>query len=254
MRTRLVLSWLLLWSWPLLAAVSAANKTSGGTTSCTTPKATASITPGADKLILVTVHSALSSGNGADVATVDGSGVGLSFVQIATQLFSATQGTGKAHRISVFRGMGSSPTAGTISISWPQNQGRCEWVVDELSGMDTSGTNGSGAIVQSAGNFGSSGQPATVTMGAFGDAGNATFGAAAIVSASQVLDPGTSMTRLAHTELGWSAATEFATAADNVSPVTMNWSATSVPWGIIGLEIKAAGAGATARRRVVVTQ
>jgi hypothetical protein len=250
-KTRLWLSLLLLWSGPVFAAVSAANKIATGTTTCSTPITTASVAPGANKLILVTVHNALSSGNGADVATVDGSGVGLTFVQVATQLFGATQGAGKVDRISVFRGMGSSPTAGTISISWPQNQGRCEWIVDEISGMDASGTNGSGAIVQSPSNFGSSGQPASVTMGAFGDAGNGTFAGAASHS-TYGFSAGTSMTLLGQSNAGWSAGTDFA--AGNVSPATLNWNTTSTSWGIIGIEIKAAGSVAAPRRRVQVTQ
>lgn len=47
--------------------------------------------------------------------------------------------------------------------------------IAEFTGCDTSGTNGSGAIVQAVGNTGST-SPATVTLSAFGASGNATFG------------------------------------------------------------------------------
>lgn len=53
------------------------------------------------------------------------------------------------------------------------------WGISEFSGVDTSGTNGSGAIVQVVNNKDESGSVSTltVTLAAFGSANNATFGA-----------------------------------------------------------------------------
>jgi len=47
--------------------------------------------------------------------------------------------------------MGSSPTNGALTITFANAMTACAWAWNEVSGMDTSGTNGSGAFVQSVG-------------------------------------------------------------------------------------------------------
>lgn len=51
------------------------------------------------------------------------------------------------YRLTRFRALGASPTTGTLTISFgATNQDGCLWTWAELDGVDTSGTNGSGAI------------------------------------------------------------------------------------------------------------
>src|SRR5687767_13823040 len=101
--------------------------------------ATASITPTANRLILCFVQSRASS---AAVPTL--TGCGLTWVQVSTGANSTT-----ALRLTLFRAMGAAPSTGALTIDFGgQVQANCSWSVVEFDGVDTSGTNGSGAIVQ----------------------------------------------------------------------------------------------------------
>ncbi len=73
--------------------------------------------------------------------------------------------------------MGTNPSTGALSISFgSQNQVQVTWSLEELSGTDTSGTNGSGAVVQSANGFVNTGTSLTVNLASFASTSNATFG------------------------------------------------------------------------------
>lgn len=104
---------------------------------------TASVSPGNNNLIILTVVSGLSGAASAPSSVVY-NGTGLTFTQIDTQ----ASGNGNIC-VTVYRAMGSSVTAGTISINFGTGQ-NCLWQVASWTGTDTSGTNGSGAIRQSA--------------------------------------------------------------------------------------------------------
>src|SRR5205085_3732552 len=138
---------------------------------------TASITPTANRLILATVTSRHAS---ADPNHPTLSGCGLTWVEVASDNYD---NTGSQKRVTVFRAMGASPSTGAVTIDFAgQCQSDCVWTIDQLSGMDTSGTNGSGAGVQSATNQDrtGSGTSLTTTLAAFGSANNATYGACAV--------------------------------------------------------------------------
>jgi hypothetical protein len=115
----------------------------GSTTNAVSYATSASYTPAPNALILACVINTKAST--PDTPTFAGNG--LTWVQVVT---------GTAHtiasptmRMTIFRAMGSSPTAGvgTASFSGITQTGGIVNIV-EFSGTDTSGTNGSGAIVQ----------------------------------------------------------------------------------------------------------
>lgn len=115
--------------------------TSGVDAVAGTTAVTASVTPGANRLVLAAFQSALA----ASPATPTGvAGNGLTWVQVATQNFHATD-----RRVTVFRALGASPSAGAITSTWDASQTSKTWAIVECSGVDTGGTNGSGAVVQS---------------------------------------------------------------------------------------------------------
>lgn len=70
------------------------------------------------------------------------------------------------------------------------------WIIDELSGVDTSGTNGSGATVQSAVGTDADGGTITVTLAAFGSSNNATYGAFANDSGTGTMTAGSGFAAL----------------------------------------------------------
>lgn len=152
--------------------VSTTNLTQFNSDTDDTSYATASITPSADKLIIAIVTS--SKGSAPDVPTL--AGCNLTWVQIATNNYDST---GTQRTMTMFRALGSSPTSGAVTATFAGTQTACTIIIDEITNADTSGTNGSGAIVQSATNAEASMASATftVTLAAFSNTNNATYGA-----------------------------------------------------------------------------
>jgi hypothetical protein len=148
----------------------------------------------------------------------------------------------------VFRALGASPSSGTIAIDFGgQNQTDVVWVLDQLSGIDTSGTNGSGAAVQSVSNTDETGTATslTVTLAAFGSANNATFGAFSNTVTGSTVTAGSGFTISGNVASGTNirGTTEFRN--DNDTTVDMSWSASSDQFGGIGIEVKAAAVAVT---------
>lgn len=189
---------------------------------------TNSFTPASNTLYLLSVSSGKTGA--VDVPTVTGAGV--TWVEIASV-------QNQNHRTTVFRAMGPG-TNGQLTITHGAQQGNCAWRVVSFTGIDTSGTNGSGAVGQFNTATGT-GSPATVTLGSL-TAGSSTFGAQNQNSTSGVVtagsgftligspdntDPGTPSTQLANE---WSST--------GTNPVT--FSVGAVEWGIVGVEVKEA--------------
>lgn len=144
-------------------AISVVEKTSSGSTSNTTGYTTASVTPVADRLYTAFVVSTRGSSTDPDVPTMTHAG-GLTWVQIDTQLLPLS-GTIR-QRVTMFRAMKSSGlSAGTCTITHANAGTGCAWSILEWDGVDTSGTDGSGAIVQSTKNTTSAGTTCTLTLG-----------------------------------------------------------------------------------------
>ena len=139
--------------------------------------------------------------------------------------------------------MGTAST-GAVTFDFGANsQTTCEWVIDEFAGTDTSGTNGSGAIVQSASQAYQpvSADPFTVTLAAFASANNGTYG----VSTSDrgvVQSVGSGFTQVGSSGVSgvgaMSTMSEFV--STNQTTVAFNAGGTGNNAGIIGIELSAA--------------
>lgn len=198
-----------------------------------------SFTPGANRLVLAFVEN--SKGSTANTPTVTGNS--LTWVQVATVAFS----TGSRRRLTLFRAMGASPTNGALTADFAGvNQTSIAISVFELDGVDTSGTNGSGAVVQNATNTGEAVSSVTATLAAFGSASN---GAVAGVGA-------TANVGITH-DTGWSEIHDITSVTLPATALETQWIATNdttasgtmvsgtASMGIIAIEIKAAVAGRT---------
>lgn len=211
--------------------MQALNLTSGGDNTTTgTSKTTASISPSANALIICAVHN--HKPGGGNPATVTVSGCNLTWVQIATFLGT----TDNSHRITLFRAMGQNPTTGALTISSGENDGEWFWDVTQFTGTNTDGTNGSGAVKQSATK--EEDTPATstsISMGAFENSRNATYGFVKVNNAS--ITKGANFTQLSSpTDNGQGSMAEWA----NTNQATVNWTFAGGPsWGM-AIEIKAA--------------
>lgn len=127
------------------AKINATSLTSGGSQTAGTSFSSASISPTADKLILVTVYSnCVTSGNNSAPTSVNIAG-SLSFTQVAGQVVETNWG-----HISVWRATSSSPPTGTVNFTFPNSRDTVVWSVTELN-AEITGTNAANGVVQSAG-------------------------------------------------------------------------------------------------------
>ena len=224
--------------------ITAANLTANGVTTNASSYTTASVTPGANTLIIVSVSNNIGT---APVTTPTLSGNGLTYVQIDTLAWNTV--ASPVTRTTMFRAMGASPSAGAITIDFGgTTQNGCIWAVNQFSGTDTSGTNGSGAVVQSALSAApdTNATSVTVTLASFGDAANNAAYISAAHSANEAATQETGWTELSdngHATPNRSAASAWLLGEDT-SP-SYSW-ASNTGKGAIAIEVKAAAAGGAA--------
>lgn len=210
-------------------AVAAAHLVTNSSGANATSYTTASVAPTANALVLIWVA------HNDTKPTVSGNG--LTWVEVLDENLAAET---PDRRMTLFRAMGASPSAEAITIDMgAATQSRCAWSVIEFTGVDTTGTNGSGAVVQAVAN--DNGEVAAtslaVTLAAFGSADNATAGGFMHVAIE------TSTEGDGFTVLGNIGATESRTLltewkASNDTSVDASW-ASSVRCIGIAVEIKA---------------
>lgn len=221
-------------------AITAALLTSGtDTTASHTSITTASVTPTANRLVLLAVFSRATMGTAPTV-----SGCGLTWVLVAgSHTIDATWPT------FLFRAMGAAPTAGAITVTFGggASSNNTIWGVSEFAGVDTTGANGSGAIVQSKNGYAaSSTDPFTLTYtSAFGSGTNGGFACIGTGSGAYMSTPRASpaWSELADTTIGGTAAlaSHFIATSDTAASATHGSSGLTV--GGVAVEIKEAGGG-----------
>lgn len=210
-------------------------------------RTTASITPTANRLVLLAFFNNANSGSAGGDPTVAGNG--LTWVQVVRIDFST-------RTLFLYRALGASPSTGSITIDFPEQSLLTRWSVSEYAGIDTSGTNGSGAIVQSAtASIGTTNTP-SVTLATFASATNATFGAFGNNGAFVDMVPGSGFTEVHdfNAGVGTNIATEWRNDAD--TSVDGDWSAFG-PTGGCGIAVEiaeAAVAGIAPRQPIMVRQ
>lgn len=168
---------------------------SGGSTNAAQSNfTTASITPSANKLILLAVEYYTDNAN-ATITSVTGNG--LTWVPVANTFNYLGY-----NRLALFRALSASPTAGPVTINFSaSNVYTVAFAINEFGNVNISGVNGSGAIVQSATNSTDGNVRLTVTLGAFSGSSNATFGA---FGSARAVTPGSGFTELSdYTAVGW---------------------------------------------------
>lgn len=207
-----------------------------------------SITNTANSLVLATVVQ--RTGITADPNTPTLSGLSLTWVQVATILYDTTSSSRR--RVTVFRALGASASGTVVADFGGQSSTHSAIIISEFSGVDTSGTNGSGAIVQSATNKDESGTATTVvaTLAAFGSANNATFGAFG-GAGSQVTTAGSGFGDLLQVSNGGAVDVSTQWRVDNDTTVDITWAGSQTNCGGIGIEIKQAGGASTSVKDII---
>lgn len=152
------------------------NGITAGSAGTATTHNTASVTPTANALQLFLIAT---QDNSSSVTTLDGSGNGLTWVLVPNTIGGgncSVAGWSETKVVMLFQAMTASPSTGVTQINHTLTTAS-QWAWIEFQGVDTSGTNGSGAIVQSHDGFAFGASSVTVTLNAFGNVNNATFGA-----------------------------------------------------------------------------
>jgi hypothetical protein len=204
--------------------------TFGGSTTDGQTFSTAAITPGANTLLLAAVFFNPTGTVPEPTLT----GCGLTWVLVDNTLNGNNIREGM-----IYRAMGPAPSSGAVTIDFGAANvaAALEWFVVQYEGVDTSGSNGSGAIVQSA-----NGRPtATVAPSqAFPNAVNAANEAFGLVgcATAQAQTPGSGWTQIA---FGSQATPAIGASIETSNPPQQNVSATwatSTNGFLVGVEIR----------------
>ena len=168
--------------------VEATHLTTDGSTADATSYNTASISPSPNKLVLMAVCST----GAINVCSATGAGMTWTVVRQKQDTINASR------QITLFRALSGSPSSGAVTIDFAgETQGRCAWTIVEFGNVDFGGTNGANAVVQSADTYNVDDSPFSVTLAAFSDPNNATFGAfAPMANNVTVITSGTGFTEL----------------------------------------------------------
>jgi len=215
--------------------VTATNLETSGTGTDATSFDTGSISPTLGRLVLVSVSSVSTASAPVNIPTV--SGAGMTWTQVATALETENS----YRRITLFRGV-SVGNSGALTLDFAgESQLRCGWSITEINNVDTGGTNGANAIVQSATAVQSdagSYTGLTVTLGAFSSTNNATFGAVQQQTGG-VITPGSGFTELGETSaLDSIAVTQTQWKNSNDTSVDWSWASGVSRATAIAIELK----------------
>lgn len=199
--------------------------------------------PGSNSLVELEVTTIIEGAATPNQPTVTGKG--LTWEAINTVSF--TDGATFTGRTTKFRAMGASPTSAAVVVTTTgQTQSVWQWHLKQTADADTTGTNGSGAIVQSATNSGSGTAP-TATLAAFGDAtNNATDYVVSHGAPTSAITPEAGMTAFAQRDTtSYSLRDAWRLGQDTSPSATI---AASRNWAVVAVEIKAAAAAPATRR------
>jgi len=213
------------------------------------PFVTASITPAANKLLILTVWAFAQTGSTPFYSPSSVTGNGLTWTEIGFQDYfpdDAGAPTVNPHcRVSMYRAIGAAPSAGSVTIDYTGSiPDGIAWSITQFDGTDISGTNGAGAIVQVVGAQ-SLAVPApslTVNLAPLSSANNTTFAAFGgpwdnAAGAPITLSPGTGYTSLATGGGNWLYwLSEVKLGGDNTPSVTSTGAAEAL--GGLAIEIK----------------
>lgn len=221
-------------------AVAFTNLTSGSDTDGNTTAVTASVTLTANRLCLMSINQFQAGGGSSAAPTCTG------WDQVASFEYFTSGGVLFA-RQTVLRRMPSSNETGAHTINFATGPVEARWSIDQSdTNVATGGTNGSAAIVQSGTASGAAVSTISVTLSAFSDTDNGTFGSVGSYGGGMsAWTVGSGFTALANDAGGFSTdislLTEYRT--DNDTTVDASTSTSVDGIGVIGIEIAAAAAG-----------
>lgn len=206
--------------------------TSGHDPTNTSTFTTGSIAPAPNALVTVAVLSHQSSAAVSDPILT---GAGMTWQVVASVAYD---GATPLDRLTIYRAMSAAPGSGPLMIKTSATVSNCQWIVSQWSGVDQSGTNGSGAIVQTGSATGAAVTTLTATLAAFASPSDVAYGVFGIAANTAVATPGSGFTTIDQQPSGESSVGDlFGEWAVNLPAVTATWP--SKPAGALSVEIKA---------------
>lgn len=209
-----------------MANVTATHLTTSQDDQDRTTYTTASISPSANKLVLLSVYADVF-GLSSNTSTPSVTGAGMTWTEVVSVGGSGADSATAQH---LYRALSSSPGSGALSITFGQTQARCGWSIAEFGNVDTSGSNGANAIVQTATGI-ATGTSKTLTLGSFGSSQNATYGAFSIW-ANETINVGSGFTQLGLSANFDTRRTQSQWRNDNDTSVDASWSSNVKSTGI----------------------
>lgn len=226
------------------AALAVTGLTSSSSTVDATSYTAASIDPSDNALVFAVAFSRQAVGS----TTPTISGNGITWVEEDTTLQGSTN-----RRITVFRGLVATPSADTPVIDFAGNtQTEGSWAFFQITGTDTSGTNGSGAIVQNPTATTGSGTATSLTLAAFGSANNMAVAFNTHDSTAATTNT-TGFTELYDVAVAENAQLIQVEYLLNTTGIAASWSGTQL-WGCIAFEVKEAVAASTSQTITVQSE
>jgi protocatechuate 3,4-dioxygenase beta subunit len=200
---------------------------------------TASIAPAPNALVTVAVLNHRSSA--AITPTLSGGGMS-SWTQVVSVDFDPI--SSPRRRLTIFRALSPSPGSGPITITFTNNVSNAQWIVSQWTGVETSGVNGSGAIVQSGSSRSDGSTGLAVALNAFARANNVAYGVVGVSGSGPAVTPGNGFAEIAEQPSGESSALETEwTTSDNT--IDAGWTS-ALKAALLGIEIQAAAGGGPA--------
>ncbi|MGH7528138.1 MAG: Ig-like domain-containing protein [Gemmatimonadales bacterium] len=199
---------------------------------------TAAIAPAPNTLVTVAVVGHRSSGITGS-PTLSGGGMS-AWTEVASVTFDPLSLPLK--RMTIYRATSASPGSGPITITFPNIVSNSQWIVSQWSGVDLSGVNGAGAIVQAASNRADQVSGLTAALAAFGDANNVAYGVVGLNATGLAVTPGTGFTEIAEQSSGESPRSVLeAEWATNDNTIDATWTGL-LNAAVLGIELRAGGA------------
>ncbi len=198
---------------------------------------TAAIAPAPNTLVTVAVMGQRAYG-ASPTPTVSGGGM-TAWVPVATVAFDPVGAP--TRRLTVFRAMSAAPGNGPLTITFSGNQSNCQWIVSQWAGVETSGVNGSGAIVQTGSSQGDAVSGLTVPLAAFGNSEDVAYGVFGVRSGTLAVTPSAGFTEIGEQLSAESTPSDLeAEWGLNLNTIAATW--TNLNGGALGVELKAAAA------------
>ena len=195
---------------------------------------TSAFAPGTNALITVAVLEYTSLGT-PPIPTLSGGGMA-SWNVVATVTFDGT--TTPLRRLTIFRALSAQPGNGPLTITSSMTLANVQWIVSQWDGVDESGVNGAGAVVQTGSASGSAVNGLTVALAGLANPNNVAYGAFGVVKNTAVVTPGAGFTEITEVPSGESAPGDLqAEWATNLATIVATW--TSLTAGALGVEIRA---------------